>query len=256
MIFIRRMVCNAEHDENFEINRPDGYDCCLLLLVKTKARFIIDGQEVITEPDTFIAFNKFSPQKYGAYGGKYTDHWLHIEFPDEIYSGMNALFDRPVHIGSAVKADEYMHLISNAFYRGGTEMICSFLIRAMLEEVKVVLNQPNNQTAHLSNLVALRKEIYSHPEYDWSVRTMAEKICVSQPYFQELYKNSFGTACGADVINSRIENAKILLADTALPIAEIGEKCGYNSPVHFSRQFKQITGYSPAEYRRAQMQRG
>lgn len=169
---------------------------------------------------------------------------------------MNALFDCPVHIGSAVKIDEYMHLISSAFYRGGTEMISSFLVRAMLEEIKVVLNRPNNQTAYLSSLIVLRKEIYSHPEYNWSVKKMAERICVSEPYFQELYKNSFGTTCGADVINSRVENAKLLLADTALQIAEIGEKCGYNSSVHFSRQFKQITGYSPAEYRKSQPQRG
>lgn len=254
MIHIRRMGCDSEHDESFEINRPDGYDCCLLLFVKTRARFVFDGNEIITEPNTFVAFNKYSPHQYSAYDGKYIDHWLHIEFPDEIYSGMSALFDCPVQISLAVRIDEYMHLISDAFYRGGTDRVCSFLIRAMLEEIRLVLDQPNNQTAHLSNLVALRKEIYAHPEYNWSVRKMAEKIHVSEPYFQELYKNSFGTACGSDVITSRIEAAKLLIADTALPIAEIGEKCGYNSPVHFSRQFKQITGYSPIKYRMAQLQ--
>ncbi|MBD5139208.1 MAG: helix-turn-helix transcriptional regulator [Ruminococcus sp.] len=250
MIIIRRMGCGAEHDGNFEVNRPDGYDCCLLLFLKTKAKFILDGREVITEPDTFIAFNKYSPHKYSAYEGKYINHWLHIEFPDEIYSSMSALFDRPVHIGSSVKIDEYIHLISDAFCRTGTEKICACLITAMLEEIMDVLNQPHMQSTHFSNLVALRKDIYAHPEQDWTIRKMAGIIHVSEPYFQELYKKAFEISCGTDIIYSRIESAKILLTGTLLTASEIAIKCGYNSSVHFSRQFKQITGYSPVEYRR------
>lgn len=250
MIHIRRMGCDSEHDESFLINRPDGYDCYLLLFVKTKAKFIFGGNEIITEPNTFVAYNKYSPHLYSAYGRKYIDHWLHIDFPDEIYSGMSTVFDRPVNISQAVRIDEYIRLISDAYYRGDTDRVCSFLIRAILEEVRLVLNQPNNQTAHLSNLLTLRKKIYAHPEYNWTIKKMANELHVSEPYFQELYKNSFGIACGADVINSRIEAAKLLLADTFLPIYKVGEKCGYNSPVHFSRQFKQVTGYSPADYRK------
>ena len=59
----------------------------------------------------------------------------------------------------------------------------------------------------------------------------------------------FGISCGADIINGRIETAKTLLADTCLTVTEIGEKCGYNSSVHFSGQFRQLVGLSPTEYR-------
>ena len=167
---------------------PDGYDCCLLLFLKTRAKFILNGQEVITEPDTFIAFNKYSLHKYDTYREKYINHWLHIELPDEIYSSMNALFDRPVHVGSAVKIDEYIQLISDAFCRAGTEKICARLITATLEEIVDVLNQPPMQNTHFSNLVTLQKDIYAHPAYNWSIRKMTEIIHVSEPYFQELYK--------------------------------------------------------------------
>ena len=50
-------------------------------------------------------------------------------------------------------------------------------------------------------------------------------------------------------ISARIEAAKLLMTDTDLPISEIGERCGYESVVHFSRQFKKITGVSPSAYR-------
>lgn len=35
MINIRRMCCNETHNADFSINRANGYDCYLLLMVKT-----------------------------------------------------------------------------------------------------------------------------------------------------------------------------------------------------------------------------
>ncbi|MDE6132852.1 MAG: AraC family transcriptional regulator [Oscillospiraceae bacterium] len=73
---------------------------------------------------------------------------------------------------------------------------------------------------------------------------------MSESYFQELYKNIFGVSCGADVITNRIETAKILLSNTSSSMEEIASMCGYNSIVHFSRQFKQMTGFAPNGYRK------
>ena len=49
----------------------------------------------------------------------------------------------------------------------------------------------------------------------------------------------------------RITNAKQLLRDTSLTVAEVGANVGYESPEHFLRVFKKITGMTPAEYRKA-----
>lgn len=250
MPHIRNVCCDSVHGKDFEIDRPNGYDCCLILFVKTKARFTFKGSEIVTEPNTLVCFNKYSPHKYGAYGGEYVNHWMHVELPAEMYSSMNAIFDRPVYVGSSINIDEYMHLISDAFYRGNTNRICDCLVTAMLEEIKSVLKQPLMQTAHFADLVELRKIIFSNPDVNWTVKRMAESIHVSEPYIQEIYKKAFGISCGADVICSRVEAAKILLADTEMTVAEIAAKCGYNGNVHFSRQFKKITGHSPAEYRK------
>ena len=76
---------------------------------------------------------------------------------------------------------------------------------------------------------------------------------ISESYLQELYKKTFGISIGADIIYGRIDTAKMLLLDTELTAAEVGYHCGYNSSVHFSRQFSKIVGASPAEWRKKQM---
>jgi AraC-like DNA-binding protein len=39
--------------------------------------------------------------------------------------------------------------------------------------------------------------------------------------------------------------------DAQLSIAEVGERLGYASGAHFSRQFKRWCGVAPMDYRRA-----
>ncbi|MNO41810.1 HTH-type transcriptional activator Btr [compost metagenome] len=47
----------------------------------------------------------------------------------------------------------------------------------------------------------------------------------------------------------RIEKAKELLAHTLLPVTDICYSAGFENPAHFSRIFKQDTGYSPTSFR-------
>lgn len=79
----------------------------------------------------------------------------------------------------------------------------------------------------------------------------AAKAATSRKQRSEIrYQNFKGATCGADVINARIEFAKVLMAETDLNITEISGRCGNESVIHFSRQFKKMTGVAPSEYRK------
>lgn len=52
----------------------------------------------------------------------------------------------------------------------------------------------------------------------------------------------------------RINHAQQLLRTTDAPVSEIGMQVGYPDPVNFIRQFRQITGTTPARYRRESIQ--
>lgn len=56
------------------------------------------------------------------------------------------------------------------------------------------------------------------------------------------------------VIELRIRKASELLRYSTKTVGEIGELCGYNSAVFFSRQFREKTGLTPMQYRTKLMQ--
>ena len=247
MYNIRRIGTSAtsKHDGSFSVYRPNGYDYYLALFVKTKAVFYLGGERVVSEPNSFILYNIRTPHHYCAFGDEYINDWLHFE-ADELPT---LPLDTLIPIGNAADISEYFELMSAAFYRCNYRS-CKLLLRAMLTEVAEISGNSVYRSAYSAKLIELRKDIYTHPEYEWSISGMAERLHVSKPYFQEIYKAAFSVTCGVDVISARIEAAKLMMTDTDLPISDIGVRCGYESIVHFSRQFKKITGVSPSAYRK------
>ena len=96
----------------------------------------------------------------------------------------------------------------------------------------------------------IRNGIYSQHSPKKTVSELAEAASLSVSYFQHIYKELFGVPVIQDIIRSRIERACYLLTMTPDSVAHIAESCGYENVEHFNRQFKEITGFSPNQYRK------
>ena len=53
----------------------------------------------------------------------------------------------------------------------------------------------------------------------------------------------------SDLWRVRIEASKRLLAETGLTSEKIAYRCGFQSPYHFSRKFKELVRVGPREFR-------
>ncbi|MBE6602248.1 MAG: helix-turn-helix transcriptional regulator [Ruminococcaceae bacterium] len=80
---------------------------------------------------------------------------------------------------------------------------------------------------------------------------LAKECRISEVYFRKLFTGEFGVSPKQYIIELRMERAKQLLCEGARGTAEISELCGFASPYHFCRLFKQHTGMTPSEYRAA-----
>jgi len=108
--------------------------------------------------------------------------------------------------------------------------------------------EDDNTTAN--NFIVKQAISYMEQHYKEKLQLtdVAEKVYVSHWHLSKLL-NSTGKSF-SDVLNEiRIENAKELMEDSSLHIADISERVGFADTAHFSRVFKKYTGMSANEYR-------
>lgn len=82
-----------------------------------------------------------------------------------------------------------------------------------------------------------------------SVAYCSEKLNLSANYFGDLIKKQTGKSAQEYIQSKVIEVAKERVFDTKKSISEVAYELGFKYPQHFSRMFKNATGYTPIEYR-------
>ena len=91
--------------------------------------------------------------------------------------------------------------------------------------------------------------IDTHLGEDLTIETLANEACLSPFHFARAFKVATGKAPHRYVTGRRIDNAKSLIADGRLPLADIAHLCGFSSQTQFTRCFKRIVGKTPGVYR-------
>lgn len=83
-----------------------------------------------------------------------------------------------------------------------------------------------------------------------SVSELAGLLHVHPNYFIRLFKTHMGMPPLRYQNMLRVERAKSLLENTALPVSEIMQQVGFEDSSTFSRFFKHYTGYNPMHFRK------
>lgn len=114
--------------------------------------------------------------------------------------------------------------------------------------------QERYETANAHLLAALAL-IESHIERPLSRQALAAAAGISLRQLERLFASHLQTTLDKHYCDIRLERARTLLRQTAMPVAEVGLASGFQSPSHFSRLFKQRYGHAPTQERRTKPQR-
>ena len=87
-----------------------------------------------------------------------------------------------------------------------------------------------------------------------TVDEVARAMNVSVDYLRHTFRRRFGNTLHDVLTQLRIEHAKYLLLNSALPQKAIATVCGFADAQQLSRRFRQMTGETPGEYRSADRQ--
>ncbi|MEN3221474.1 helix-turn-helix transcriptional regulator [Mycolicibacterium porcinum] len=84
-----------------------------------------------------------------------------------------------------------------------------------------------------------------------SLRDVAGEVGMSPGHLTTLVRRRTGRTVGEWINERRMSQARALLGDTDLPVAEVATRVGMADPGYFSRQFRRTHGLSPREWRRS-----
>ncbi len=92
----------------------------------------------------------------------------------------------------------------------------------------------------------LREQFYGN----FSLAEIAKSVGVHETHLSREFRRYYGSTAGEYIRERRIEFACRQLSDTDASLAEIAHAAGFFDQSHFGKIFKQITGTSPAAYRK------
>lgn len=90
-------------------------------------------------------------------------------------------------------------------------------------------------------------ENYSDPDLD--LNRVARAVPISPSQLSRVLNQQVGVSFRQLLRNTRIEEAKRMLASRQYSVKEVAAKVGFSDSHYFSRSFKEITGLNASEYR-------
>jgi AraC family transcriptional regulator len=85
-----------------------------------------------------------------------------------------------------------------------------------------------------------------------SVADLAAACGYSERHFAKLFREQYGCSVSSYLKAVQISRAKAYLLSTDLHLKEIAHKLGFSSLAHFSHTFREVTGETPGQFRRAE----
>lgn len=91
--------------------------------------------------------------------------------------------------------------------------------------------------------------IDNNPALRITVDKLAEMVGLSKQYFRKVFEAHYGMTPKEYQVRMRINYSRFLLEQSNQSIKQVALTLGYQDQYSFSKQFKQVMGYSPSELR-------
>ena len=106
-----------------------------------------------------------------------------------------------------------------------------------------------NRAAYEERLNRVTAYIYDHLDEDIDLAKLADVACLSAYHWHRVYQAMRGETIAAAVKRLRLQRAAADLANTAMSIKAVAQRCGCPNVQSFTRIFSSAYGLSPARYR-------
>ncbi len=205
------------------------------------------GDVLIALPGDILYHGPTPEMSYG-----FSNDWINVDGEDfaALLGRYPLPVNRPFHAASSrlvASAIERIHR-ERSFALPGADEKCDMIMTNTI--IDLYRDYKSNQKlTSRDKLERARGEIMRDFRRDWTLGDMADLAGYSPSRFSALYKSIYARSPVDDLINTRIENAKLLLLYSNMPVQDIAEAVGFSSIYYFSKHFKKKEGLSPLAFK-------
>ena len=118
---------------------------------------------------------------------------------------------------------------------------------------KIVRNNRELHRQHIDQLASqvVRQIEQSYADSDLSPTRIADSLGMSSAYLGRIFRESTQTSISQYLNQTRIRRAEELLRETEQPVETVAGLVGFSNPKYFYVVFKNITGQTPLQFRKA-----
>ena len=98
--------------------------------------------------------------------------------------------------------------------------------------------------------------IEEHIDQQILVSNLSGLVDLSEAHFSRAFRLAYGVPPHAYIVRRRVELAAQLMLAGREPLSDIALRCGFHDQAHLSKQFRQLTGETPAAWRRLRRRPG
>ena len=159
---------------------------------------------------------------------------------------------------TALAGNETIQQIFASLYQPPKEILPAYQKIKVLELLLVLSQMEVGREKHLNEYRAEQVEIIRqihdqltrNLEQRYTIDSLSRQYLMNPTTLKKVFKAVYGTSIAAHIREHRMAYAAQLLRSSALSIADIAQKVGYDSQSRFSSVFKEQYQLLPKEYRK------
>ncbi len=258
-LFVSNLGVAQDHEPDFVIDRPKGFGEYLIMRFLNPFEILTTAGRVVGSAGDCIVHTPTFPNWHRGRETGFINDWFHLSGPAA--SGLIRRSRLPINELFRPTATDFLPGILEVIVqeRYAQAPLWRERVALRVEEIFLLLTRhwppagtglSPAEAEHQAAFQVLRREIHERLTETWTVAAMARQVNLSPNRFAVLYRKLFGVSPVEDLLQARLEQAKFLLTNRAVPVGEAARQSGFPNIYYFSRLFRARVGCPPRDYYR------